>query len=169
MITAKLEFQTAPYASGKTFQNRFNRLVSGLGRQVAQDMQPLVGRAFAPLTPIRYPIPWTSEKQRRFVMAKLRREGLPYRRTGKAQTSWVYKFISDGSGGGRFELASDNPYARYLYGALRPRGKYRQRMFNGIWPTASDGRDIVIEGTVGQLRPRYDEALGSLGVLETSK
>lgn len=38
---------------------------------------------------VSYPIRWTSEKQRRYVMAKLRREGnLPYRRTGNLAEQW---------------------------------------------------------------------------------
>jgi len=37
----------------------------------------------------RYPIRWTSERQRRFVMAKLTRENnLPYRRTGALVKAW---------------------------------------------------------------------------------
>lgn len=42
--------------------------------------------------PVTYPIDWDSPKQRRFVMAKLRRENnLPYRRTGRYEASWKVK------------------------------------------------------------------------------
>lgn len=39
--------------------------------------------------PPKYPLRWKSERQRRFVMAKLRRENnLPYRRTGRLAAGW---------------------------------------------------------------------------------
>lgn len=39
--------------------------------------------------PVRYPIQWTSDKQRRYVMAKLRKEGnLPYKRTWRYVKGW---------------------------------------------------------------------------------
>lgn len=40
--------------------------------------------------PVEYPVQWDSEKQRKFVMAKLRRENnLPYRRTGAYERSYI--------------------------------------------------------------------------------
>jgi hypothetical protein len=45
-----------------------------------------------------YPLVWKSQKQRRFVMAKLRKEGnLPYRRTRKFQEGWKTNAIRDRS------------------------------------------------------------------------
>ena len=51
--------------------------------------------------PPRYPLKWRSEKQRRFVMAKLRRENnLPYQRTGDLVAGWSIEaeFTPDGGG-----------------------------------------------------------------------
>jgi hypothetical protein len=65
---------------------RVSRKVSQELRQwQAQLMQRLRQQPGKP----KYPIRWTSERQRRFVMAKLRRENnLPYRRTGALVNAW---------------------------------------------------------------------------------
>jgi hypothetical protein len=60
--------------------------VSQLQRWQAQTRATLQTQPGSP----KYPIRWTSERQRKFVMAKLRREGnLPYRRTGKLVAQWA--------------------------------------------------------------------------------
>lgn len=48
---------------------------------------------------VHYPFIWASEKQRKFVMAKLRRDNnLPYRRTGGMVNAWkVDVLIGDGT------------------------------------------------------------------------
>lgn len=58
----------------------------------------------------RYPLRWRSARQRRYVMAKLRREGnLPYRRTGRLARSWQIVFRSR-----QVVLRNDTPYAMFV-------------------------------------------------------
>jgi hypothetical protein len=46
---------------------------------------------------VKYPIKWDSDKQRRFVMAKLREEdNLPYKRTQDYVNGWVVDKLTDG-------------------------------------------------------------------------
>lgn len=48
----------------------------------------------------RYPLRWKSERQRRAVMAKLRRNNnLPYRRTGRMIREWEVNVLTDNQGG----------------------------------------------------------------------
>jgi hypothetical protein len=45
----------------------------------------------------KHPIEWTSEKQRRFVMAKLKRENnLPYNRSGDLVKKWTVVLVTTG-------------------------------------------------------------------------
>jgi hypothetical protein len=47
-----------------------------------------------------YPIRWTSDRQRRYVMAKLRRMGnIPYQRTGDFVAAWKTEFTTTADGG----------------------------------------------------------------------
>lgn len=66
--------------------------------------------------PPHYPLRWKSEKQRRYVMAKLRRENnLPYQRTGRLNAGWDARFEFD-EDGGAFVAENDTPYADYVIG-----------------------------------------------------
>ena len=65
----------------------------------------------------KYPLAWTSERQRRFVMAKLRQEGnLPYRRTGKLLAAYDVEVIDDGQAGGILRVVNPTPSARFVVG-----------------------------------------------------
>lgn len=64
----------------------------------------------------RYPLRWKSERQRRYVMAKLRRENnLPYRRTGQLAAGW--RVVSNTRGNiGEIAILNSSAYARYVQG-----------------------------------------------------
>ena len=85
--------------------------------------------------PVKYPIQWTSDKQRRYVMAKLRKAGnIPYRRTGKFMGGWrVRQYTTEA--GGFIVLTNEWDRAKYVWGdPLQPDA---QQMFhiNTGWPT----------------------------------
>lgn len=66
----------------------------------------------------KYPIRWASDKQRRYVMAMLRKkDNLPYKRTGKLAKGWqVLAVFNPKNNSGT--LTVDNPadIAKYVYG-----------------------------------------------------
>lgn len=73
----------------------------------------------------RYPLRWKSEKQRRYVMAKLRRQNnLPYRRTHRLVNSWQVTVLSDNQGG-LIEVKHPWKGIEYVVGG----GSRRQPMF----------------------------------------
>ena len=80
-----------------------------------------------------YPINWDSEKQRRFVLAMLRkRGGLPYRRSGKYQKGWnVAK-----AGNMAYTLTNDTPGAEFIGGDFI--GRWQSRVHQSRWPVAND-------------------------------
>lgn len=66
-----------------------------------------------------YPIDWDSEKQRRFVLALLTRQGnLPYRPTGRYEKNW--KIVKQQNG---YSIENDAVQARYLSGDFRGQGQ----------------------------------------------
>jgi hypothetical protein len=90
--------------------------------------------------PAKHPIRWTSERQRRYVMAKLREENnLPYERTNTLVAAWDAKFQLDGDGGA-FALFNTSPVAPFVIGD-------KQQIFHEDtgWMYAPDviDRDIV--------------------------
>ena len=93
----------------------------------------------APASP-KYPLRWNSERQRKYVMAKLRRErNLPYRRTGRVLQWRLEAVRSDPMNNGGtldIELRNDVPYAKYVYGD-------RQQLFHSDtgWPHVNKFRD----------------------------
>lgn len=74
-----------------------------------------------------YPIRWQSEKQRRYVMAKLRRErNLPYTRTHRLSQGWT-AVVGEGM---TIQFVNRSPAAAYV------QGKRQQIMHKGRWPYA---------------------------------
>lgn len=88
-------------------------------------MPPLLRRlGEQPGAPV-YPIRWTSERQRRYVMALLRaNDNLPYRRTGQLSRSWKHtlRLLPQS---GIITVFSGVPYARYVTGGLDTEGDNR--------------------------------------------
>ncbi len=74
-----------------------------------------------PIAKPTYPLVWKSAKQRRYVMAKLRREGnLPYRRTGAFQKAWKTQAVKDGSGS-LLSVSNDSGITEYVAGSSSDR------------------------------------------------
>ena len=101
-----------------------------------------------------YPLVWRSERQRKFVMAKLRREGLPYRRTNAMVEAWEIRG-SISNGNATLEVVNDSPQIDFVTGS----GDVRQPMFKRwyYW------EDIILE----EEKKLNDQAIDFLlGVLD---
>ena len=91
---------------------------------------PVMAELTKQIAPPNYPIQWTSDKQRKFVMALLRRKarelGLPddapinYQRTGDIQDNWETK-IKIVPTGTRMEFTNPTPYTKFVFGSLNQR------------------------------------------------
>lgn len=67
----------------------------------------------------KYPLRWASEKQRRFVMAKLTKENnLPYRRTGKLAEQWRMYLLAQAEGSFSVVIENASPVSKFVYGSL---------------------------------------------------
>lgn len=91
------------------FNSKVQRKLSQLGSRLLEELRKEPG-------PPKYPLRWASAKQRRFVMAKLRRENnLPYTRTHALVRG--YRVVLDvKDDGGVFLVENESAVARYVVG-----------------------------------------------------
>lgn len=93
----------------KLMQTAYERATRRLRSQLRDELAEQPGKP-------RYPLRWKSDRQRRYVMAMLRRENnLPYRRTGRLGKGWKVTIIGQGSGG-LLQIENEVPYARFVQG-----------------------------------------------------
>lgn len=103
----------------KTYIN--TELTTRLQKQVNQTL----GTPPAPNSGADYPLTWKSDKQRKFVMAKLREENnLPYRRTGALTKAWLVG-VEDSGNELAITIDNDSPVIDYV----ASNGDLRQPMF----------------------------------------
>lgn len=94
--------------------------------------------------PSDYPLEWTSDRQRKAVMAKLReQDNFPFQRSGALQDAWQVFADIDGAGSATIIVQNTKDYARYVVGSLAQdtvaASRFQQR-FHAItgWPLASE-------------------------------
>jgi hypothetical protein len=99
-------------SAGKLMVGQYRRAMQPVRRNLLGDLRA----APPPLSDVNYPLRWKSERQRRYVMAKLRRENnLPYQRTGELVDGWEVTIRADPSEGALL-VENDTPHARYVQG-----------------------------------------------------
>lgn len=78
-----------------------------------------------------YPLLWTSQRQRKFVMAKLRREGnIPYERSHRQAQGWRTVLATlQGDDGGVIVVENSNPGSQFIQGEF-------QQGYLSKWPLA---------------------------------
>lgn len=97
-----------------------NRTLGDVVKEITRIMQ-------RPGLNVRYPVKWDSPRQKRFVIAKLKRENnLPYRRTGQYAGGWKYEAIQNG-----YIVSNVGHKARYLAGDVSREGQ--SRIHQGRW------------------------------------
>lgn len=129
MFDAQIDVDGAKADLHKFFEDLHKQTLEAI-KETVGNIQKLMQE---PGAPIRYPVQWDSEKQRRFVMAKLKRENnLPYRRTGQYNAAWQIQPIENG-----FELGNRSGRALFLAGtasgADMSLGKKQSNIHRGRW------------------------------------
>lgn len=106
-----LEIERTGRAAPRAMRREFDRAQSKIATPILQKLKKKPG-------PPQYPLEWESERQRRFVMAKLRRENnLPYRRRPNGIVSkWRVVFKPRGDVAGILIVENPDPAAQYLQG-----------------------------------------------------
>ena len=108
----------------------FGDEIPKVGRQrIYLRMLRIKSRMSANAPKVRYPIDWDTQKQKRFVLAKLSQEGnLPYRRRGKTQRAWMLTALPEG-----YRLANEEEAAFFVFGDLFKR-KSQSNIHRSTWP-----------------------------------
>lgn len=119
MITAKLSTQIEVADELKVFIDGFLTLVREIGDEITREItSDFLDELQATPPKVKYPIQWTSEKQKRaFFATKGFGRGIPTQRTGKLQSSWriIGKMVN-----GKYVLAVTNPesYLPFVVGGI---------------------------------------------------
>lgn len=158
MIQNRTEIHNEPLLQMQRWLDNFSDVTLDLGRETFREVQPhlLDELTHIPGSPV-YPIRWTSEKQRRFVMAKLRRENnLPYQRTGQLAAGWEVLFVETKDG---FDMKTRHadPVAKFVYGSFDRRRQFKQRFHSDTgWPDAAATVDFWNEAFVEGYTDRFN-------------
>lgn len=112
-VTVDIDVLEAINDASKTAAKRMNkaykRRIKTIRQNVLDELRETPGKP-------RYPLRWKSDKQRKFVMAKLRREkNLPYKRTGALEAGWTTE-IRDQKNGAIFQVQNRLPFAKFVQG-----------------------------------------------------
>lgn len=128
MYTAKQVTDTSVTDGHKAYLRKVEREVTDIGKQVTVVIVPpfLADLRHEPGKP-KYQIEWTSERQHRFVLAKLREENnLPYQRSHRLSQGWEVAGIT---AGGAFILTVQHGWSglKYVMGNISFIGGQRLR------------------------------------------
>jgi hypothetical protein len=100
-----------------------------------------------------YPLDWDSEKQRRYVMALLTRQGnIPYKPTGRYEKNW--QIVKQENG---YSIENDAPFAKYASGDFR--GEGQSHIHEGRRPLMAR----VVEDEIRTLPEEIDDAISYYG------
>lgn len=130
-------------------QNAARHFPEEIREYAKRDLRPFVSkevdiRLRQEPPPAKKPIEWTSRKQQRYVIAKLRREGnLPYRRTHRLAHGWHVIGEYD-QGLTAIHLYNDNPVTGYVYGGSDDAGYHQQQFhINTGWPNVTGQMQVI--------------------------
>lgn len=117
-----------------------NAEIPRIGRKGIYDkMRGVLTRLRQPGAPSTSPVNWDSEKQRRFVLAKLSAEdNLPYRRTGHNPRAWELVPLPMG-----YRLENPQDAAVYIYGNFE--GARQSKIHESRWPIMQELVEAAIE------------------------
>lgn len=166
MITAKQVTTTEPIEQISAFLDGYNQLVADIGNEVTNIVAPQMLDELRYTPPaVKYPIQWTSEKQRKaFFATDGFGRGIPTRRTNKMQQAWR---VIGKSKNGKFELVVSNPvaYTKWVVGtldfrssrqAIVPMQKFHQNTgWQPIQPTVTYWLDVAKD----EFNIRYEKTL----------
>lgn len=134
------------------FQEEARRTHDDLAPAVLQNLEIIPG-------PVKYPIEWTSEKQRRaFFATDGFGHGIPYQRTGKLALAWDFEIEENSA-----VIRNKAPASPFVYGSLAKSnpGGFQQRFhINTGWQTASNTADFWLHEFSRQLVRNMNARLG---------
>ena len=132
--------------------------------EVRDEIEPeLLAELKKPVGAVKYPIEWTSDKQRRaFFATNGFGKGIPYRRTGKLQAAWVVEVR-----GNAIVVENKSAIAKYVVGSLAQNRsaalRFQQRFHaNTGWQPATDTVKTHLDKANEIYVAKFDEWLKDL-------
>lgn len=169
MIRTTATVDTAPIDDLMHFIASQNAMVADIGREVIAQYgdQALSHLQAEPPSP-KYPLQWASERQRKFVMAMLRKNNnLPYQRTHELSQAWVIKDLTEN---GVFSIVIENPAkaAKFVYGSLAKNesaaGRFQQKMHKATgWQSGSVTANYWMNVMKDAFIERYHQRIAEFG------
>jgi hypothetical protein len=156
----KVTLDISPMVKLQRNLDTLNKLVQGAATTALEEVMPdVMERLSVDPGPVKYPIEWQSERQRRaFFATDGFGAGIPYQRTGRVQQGWYYTQEMDGPDV-LIELGNVEDKAPFVYGEMtldfERAAQVQQRMHrNTGWllaaPIAAEGLAEVSE-TVAEI------------------
>ena len=171
VIRIRLEADTNAIEGQIAFLEAQNEIVDEILENVVEALAPTALAALRRQPgPVKRPIQWTSERQRRAYFATNGfGAGIPYRRKGKLAAAWIME-VRDKS------IVIENPsrIAKYVYGSLaQDRSaalRFRQRFHSNTgWQPATDTAAEFLDASDKLFRNKYDEKVGEAGRATTKR
>lgn len=168
LVNAKLQVVT-PIADEQTARRRYaSTLKATLKSAVKRTQKTVNQRLKKPAGPVKYPIAWTSDRQRRaFFATNGFGRGIPTRRSGAVQRGWTYTSdVNADALTGEVTLDNRVPYAKYVYGDFTPDFAPQQR-FHRItgWERANKVADDLFAEVIDYVDDTFVRALENNGFI----
>lgn len=165
MLRVNFQITSGSFISKGRFRTKFNKVVQGIGIETARELETQLVPIFGAPGPVVYPIQWTSDKQRKaFFASNGFGRGIPTKRTRKTESSWKVIYVV-ASEGGEITLLNTEPHAKYVYGDAN--GMHQQIFHKRTgWKSFIQARSDLLAKARQLAKTKFDEALGSFGVLE---
>lgn len=165
-IRASLRTENDPLFEGTVLNDVFEDIHAEIGQQIEREIGPPLRDelAFDP-GPVKYPIQWQSERQRRAYFATDGfGGGIPYQRSGRYQRGWAVRVVVDG---GSFSLVvvNEQDYAQFVGGTLnfRTLGQFQQRMhINTGWLRSIDTVMFWFDAAQERYDELYEQSIADL-------
>ena len=143
--------------------NGFDSIAYGEFQDVVNEVEPaLIAELSDTPGKVKYPIAWTSEKQRRaFFASDGFGRGIPTQRTGKVQAGW--KVTTDKIDGVfRVRIENSVGYSRYVYGTLGKVSSNQQQFHkNTGWQPAKETTDYWLDVIADEYRERMSRIVAT--------
>lgn len=166
MIRTTATVNTKPLDDFAAYLDNFNEIVGGIAQETYDGFaEPIRRRLSEEPGPVKYPVQWTTEKQRRAYFASNGfGNGIPYQRTGRLSQAWEVILVED-PGTFKIQIFNTAPQAKYVYGALGATSRLiKQPMHtNTGWLDAKPIIDIYLEGMMNFFVRRMQEELTDFG------
>lgn len=155
------------------YLDNINAVVDDIGREVYEDYKPVIlQRLQADPGPVKYPIEWTSPRQRRAYYASDGfGGGIPHERTGALQQAWDMEMIVD-PGAFRILIVNRSPASKFVYGglSLRSNPRFQQQMHkNTGWEAMAPVIDIYLDAMRTEFVDRFRQELDDFGSVTGSR